>query len=149
MNTKELTAKVYKALDEKLAEDISVIDISNISVIADFFIVATAKNQNHLAALQDAADEVMYKNGFHAKQVEGNRNSTWILMDYEDIIIHLFSAEDRLFYNLERIWQDGTFISEDECMRFLYLKESIYTEYLAENLTVWNDDVVHVGVLRM
>ena len=119
MNTKELTAKVYKALDEKLAEDISVIDISNISVIADYFIVATAKNQNHLAALQDAADEVMYKNGFNAKQVEGNRNSTWILMDYEDIIIHLFSAEDRLFYNLERIWQDGTFISYDELKEYM------------------------------
>lgn len=119
MNTKELTAKVYQALDEKLAEDISVIDISNISVIADYFIVATAKNQNHLSALQDAADEVMYKNGFNAKQVEGNRNSTWILMDYEDIIIHLFSAEDRLFYNLERIWQDGTFVTEEELKEFM------------------------------
>ena len=119
MNTKELAALVYKALDDKKAEDVSVIDISGISVIADYFIVASANNQNHLLALQDAADEVMYKNGFQAKQVEGNRNSTWILMDYEDIIIHLFSSEDRLFYDLERIWKDGNFISEDELKELL------------------------------
>jgi ribosome-associated protein len=119
MNTKELAAKVFKALDDKKAEDVSVIDISEISVIADYFIVASANNQNHLMALQDAADEVMYKNGFHAKQVEGNRNSTWILLDYEDIIIQLFSAEDRLFYDLERIWKDGNFIEEEELMALL------------------------------
>ena len=119
MNTKELAALVYKALDDKKAEDVSVIDISGISVIADYFIVASANNQNHLLALQDAADEVMYKNGFQAKQVEGNRNSTWILMDYEDIIIHLFSSEDRLFYDLERIWKDGNFILEDELKELL------------------------------
>lgn len=119
MNTKELAALVYKALDDKKAEDVSVIDISEISVIADYFIVASANNQNHLLALQDAADEVMYKNGFHAKQVEGNRNSTWILLDYEDIIIHLFSSEDRLFYDLERIWKDGNFIPEDELIKLL------------------------------
>lgn len=119
MNTKELAALVYKALDDKKAEDVSVIDISEISVIADYFIVASANNQNHLLALQDAADEVMYKNGFRAKQVEGNRNSTWILLDYEDIIIHLFSSEDRLFYDLERIWKDGNFIDEEELMNLL------------------------------
>ena len=52
-------------------------------------------------ALQDAVDEAMYTNDVHAKSIEGNRNSTWILMDYEDVIVHLFSQEDRLFYNLE------------------------------------------------
>ena len=54
-----------------------------------------------------AVDEEMTKRGIEAKQIEGNRNSTWILMDYGDIIVHLFSKEDRLFYNLEKIWVDG------------------------------------------
>ena len=98
---------VCAALDDKKAEDIKVIDIKDVSVIADYFIVASGSNQNQLQAMQDAVDEVLYKNGIHAKQIEGNRNSTWILMDYEDIIIHLFSEEDRLFYDLERIWKDG------------------------------------------
>lgn len=52
--------------------------------------------------------------GIHAKQVEGNRSSTWILMDYEDVIVHLFSQDDRLFYNLEKIWQDGRVLSAEE-----------------------------------
>ena len=113
-NTKELAKIVYDALDEKKAEDIQIIDIREISVIADYFIVASANNQSQLQALQDIVDEKMYKQGYHAGHIEGNRESTWILMDYEDIIIHLFSAEDRLFYNLERIWKDGVFLNRSD-----------------------------------
>lgn len=113
-NIKELVKMVYHALDEKKAEDIKVIDITNISPIADYFVVASGNNQNQLLAMQDEVDKVLYEHGIHAKQVEGNRNSTWILMDYEDIIVHLFSKEDRLFYNLERIWQDGISVDPAE-----------------------------------
>lgn len=107
METLELVKKAAAALEDKKAEDITVIDISEVSTIADYFIIANASNQNQLTAMQDAVDEAMYKEGVHAKQVEGNRSSTWILMDYQDIIVHLFSKEDRLFYDLERIWRDG------------------------------------------
>ena len=100
----------YDALDDKLAEDIKIIDIRSISVLADYFIIANGTNQNQLTAMQDAVDEAMYKAGLHAKQIEGNNQSTWILMDYQDIIVHLFSKEDRLFYDLERIWKDGKVI---------------------------------------
>ena len=100
--------KVVNALEDKKAEDITVIDIHGISSIADYFVIANGSNANQLAAMQDAVDEAMYTNGVHSKQVEGNSNSTWILMDYQDIIVHLFSKEDRLFYDLERIWNDGT-----------------------------------------
>ncbi len=114
MDTKELAKIIYDALDDKKASDIRIIDIRDISVIADYFIVASAGNINQLGALQDAVDEKMYKNGHHAMHVEGNRDSTWILMDYEDIIVPLFLEEDRLFYNLERIWKDGVFLTRDE-----------------------------------
>ena len=107
---KEIVALICKALDDKKAEDIKVIDIHGVSVMADYFVVASADNHNKLVAMQNEVDKVLHENGIHAKQVEGNRNSTWILMDYEDVIVHLFSAEDRLFYNLERIWQDGTIL---------------------------------------
>ena len=96
------------------AKDITVIDITEVSTIADYFIIATGANPNQLAAMQDIVDETMYKNGVHSKQVEGNSNSTWILMDYQDIIVHLFSSEDRLFYDLERIWRDGKVIDINE-----------------------------------
>jgi ribosome-associated protein len=114
METLELVKKAVAALDDKKAEDIKVIDIREISTIADYFIIASGSNQNQLTAMQDAVDEELHKAGVHVKQIEGNRNSTWILMDYEDIIVHLFSKQDRLFYDLERIWRDGKEIRMDE-----------------------------------
>ena len=114
MENLELVKLVAKGLDEKKGEDITVIDIREVSTIADYFIIATGNNPNQLAAMEDAVDETMYKNGVHQKQIEGNSNSTWILMDYQDIIVHLFSSEDRLFYDLERIWRDGKVIDINE-----------------------------------
>ena len=96
------------------AEDVKVIDIREISPIADFFIIADGMNQNQIQAMRDAVDEALYKADLKVRQVEGNQSSTWILMDYNDIIIHIFSKEDRLFYDLERIWKDGKEISVDE-----------------------------------
>lgn len=113
MDNKELVKIIYGALDEKKAEDISIIDISGLSVIADYFIVANATNQNQLQAMQDEVERKMHERGNAPKQIEGNRQSTWILMDFGDIIVHLFSREDRLFYDLERIWQDGKIVSVD------------------------------------
>ncbi len=113
MDAKEMVKLAYQALDEKKAKDIKVIDISNLSVIADYFVIADGENQNQLQAMQDSVDEVFDKAGVCVKQIEGNQKSTWILMDYGDIIVHIFSKEDRLFYDLERIWRDGTIIDVD------------------------------------
>ncbi len=114
MDAREIAKIACEALADKKASDIKVIDIRNISVIADYFVLADGDNQNQLQAMQSAVDEALYKAGIHAKQVEGNSNSTWILMDYGDIIVHIFSKEDRLFYDLERIWRDGTVIEPSE-----------------------------------
>lgn len=107
MTSTEFCKLAVAALEDRKAEDVKVIDIREISPIADFFIIANGTNQNQIQAMRDAADEALYKAGLKVRQVEGNRNSTWILMDYGDIIIHIFSKEDRLFYDLERIWRDG------------------------------------------
>lgn len=114
MNTAELCKIAVEALEDRKAEDVKVIDIREISPIADYFIIANGTNQNQIQAMRDAADEVLYKAGLTVKQVEGNQNSTWILMDYGDIIIHIFSKEDRLFYDLERVWRDGKEIDVKE-----------------------------------
>lgn len=106
----DVVKKAVAALEDKKAEDIKVIDIHEVSSIADYFIIANGSNQNQLVAMQDAVDEALYKEGLRARQTEGNQNSTWILIDYNDIIVHLFSKEDRLFYDLERIWKDGKLI---------------------------------------
>ena len=111
---KELLKKVYQALNDKKAEEITLLEIGQISPIADYFVIASGSNVNQLNAMKDAVDEVMYTNGLHARQIEGNSKSTWILMDYGDMIVHLFSKEDRLFYNLERIWKDSKEINPEE-----------------------------------
>ncbi len=108
-------AKVaYEALADKKGENIKIIDISEISPIADYFIIADGANQNQLQAMCDSVEEELYKAGCQLKQTEGNRNSTWILMDYGDVIVHVFSREDRLFYDLERIWRDGKEVTAEE-----------------------------------
>lgn len=111
---KEMVKIAVKALEDKKAEDVKIIDIGSVSTIADYFIIANGNNQNQLQAMRDAVEEDLYKAGYPVKQVEGNSNSSWILMDYTDIIVHVFSKEDRLFYDLERIWKDGKEISIDE-----------------------------------
>lgn len=109
--SKEMAKLAYDALDDKKAEDIQIIDISGVSVIADYFIIASGSNSSQLEAMRDGVDEALYKANYKAKQVEGNQRSTWILMDYNDIIVHIFSKEDRLFYDLEKIWKDGKSIN--------------------------------------
>ena len=113
-NSKEMAKIACKALEEKKAENIRLIDISEVSVIADYFIIADGMNPNQLQAMRDSVEEELYKAGYPVKQIEGNQRSSWILMDYSDIIVHIFSQEDRMFYNLEKVWHDGKQIDINE-----------------------------------
>ncbi len=112
--SREMAKIACHALNDKKAEEIRVIDISEISPLADYFVIATGANTNQIQAMVDAVEEELVKQGHTVKQIEGNRNSSWILMDYRDIIVHVFSKEDRLFYDLERIWTDGKKVQVDE-----------------------------------
>ena len=107
MDSKEMVKIAWNALDEKKAEDIRIIDISNVSIIADYFIVANGSNSNQVRALVDNVEEKLGRAGCEPASKEGVGSDTWILMDYGDLIVHVFDKENRLFYNLERIWTDG------------------------------------------
>lgn len=109
-NIKDFLKIAVNALDEKKAEDIKIIDISEISIIADYFIIANGTNPSQIHALCDNVTEKLGKAGYVEKQIEGYRNAKWILLDYKDVVINIFSKEDRDFYDLERIWADGKFI---------------------------------------
>ncbi len=113
-NSEDMVRIAYDALNEKLGEEIEIIKIDEISVMADYLVIASGKNQNQLNAMIDMVNEKMTKAGYHSKRIEGTKNSTWVLMDFGDIIIHVFSKEDRLFYDLERIWKDGKRLSREE-----------------------------------
>ena len=114
MESKELAKKAYQYLDEKKAVDIKIIDISKISVIADYFIIAGGSNARQIKALADNVEEKLAKEDVTPKSIEGYQNANWILMDYADVIIHIFNQEDRLFYDLERIWTDGNFVTIED-----------------------------------
>ena len=115
VTSKEMAKIAYAALEEKKANDIKIIDISNVSVLADYFIIASGSNRNQVQAMVDSVQEDLYKQaGVEAKQIEGYQSANWILLDYADIIVHVFDEENRLFYDLERIWRDGKTTSIEE-----------------------------------
>lgn len=108
--TNDMVHIIYDALAEKKGEDIKVIDISKISVMADYFIITNGNSSNQMDALVENVEEQMHKAGYSLKQREGSKGGTWVLMDYGDAIVHIFDKESRTFYNLERIWNDGKVI---------------------------------------
>ena len=112
-NAKEMVKTAVAALQDKKGEDIRVIDISGVTVIADYFIIASGSNPNQVQALVDSVEEQMYKAGYDDPRVEGYNTASWVLLDYNDVIVHVFSQDDRLFYDLERIWRDGKEIDVD------------------------------------
>lgn len=103
----EMAKLAINALEDKKAEDIRVIDISEVSVIADYFIIAGGSNRSQIQALCDNVEEKLGRAGTPAKQIEGYDTANWILLDFGDIILHIFDKENRLLYDLERIWRDG------------------------------------------
>ena len=107
--SKQMARLAYEALEDKKARDIRILDISEISVLADYFLIASGSNKNQVQAMVDNVQEELHK----ARQIEGYQTASWILLDYGDIIIHIFDEENRLFYDLERIWRDGSVISPE------------------------------------
>lgn len=115
MNTsKEIARLVIDALEDKKAEDIKVIDISQLTVIADYFIIAGGSNRSQIQALSDNVAEKLGRAGHPLKQMEGYDTANWVLMDFGDVIVHVFDKENRLLYDLERIWRDGRQIAREE-----------------------------------
>ena len=91
-----------------------VIDIHGVSVLADYFVIADGSNASQVKAMADNVEEELGKAGHECRQIEGYQTAGWILMDYGDLIVHIFSRDDRLFYDLERIWRDGKVVENVE-----------------------------------
>ena len=107
VQAKEMAKIAYHALDEKKGENIRIIDIAGISVLADYFIIANGSSESQVQAMVDNVEEEMHKAGYSLKQREGYGSGNWVLLDFGDVIVHVFDKENRLFYDLERIWRDG------------------------------------------
>ena len=112
--SRQMASLAYHALEEKKAENITMIDIEQVSTLADYFIIASGKNRNQVQAMADEVDEVLGRAGFEVKHKEGYQTANWILLDYGDLVIHIFDTQNRLFYDLDRIWRDGKAVSIEE-----------------------------------
>jgi len=110
-DTKTLLKKVCEAIEDKKGEDILVLDISTISSFTDFFVICHGFNVRQNQAISDEIKERLKKeDSISPAHIEGYQTAEWILMDYMDCIVHIFSPESREFYKLERLWNDGQVI---------------------------------------
>ena len=107
MTSLELAKLAVKSLDSKRGSQIKVIKIDGISVIADYFVIATGHSSTQVKALADAVEYELKEAGENASHIEGHRNDSWILLDYVDVIVHVFSEEAREYYDLDKMWSDG------------------------------------------
>lgn len=110
----QMAKLAIQAMEDKKAEDIKVIDISEVSVIADYFLIAGGTNPNQIRAMCDNVQEVLGRAGFDCRQIEGYDTANWVLMDFGDVIVHIFDKENRLLFDLERIWRDGKIMDAGE-----------------------------------
>lgn len=107
MTTYEQAIKIAQVLSDKLAQDIKVIEINDVSVLADYMVIATGRSSTQVKALADEVGYQLDEIGIPVHHIEGHRSDSWILLDYSDIIVNVFNDEARNFYDLERLWQDG------------------------------------------
>ena len=107
METKEFAQKICKFLSDKKAEDIVKIYVADKTVIADYFVIAGGRSSTQVKALCDNLEEFVETMGMTAKRKEGVAEGRWAVLDFGDVIVHIFNDEQRLFYHLERIWGEG------------------------------------------
>lgn len=108
MTIKEKAEKIAKLLDDKKASDIKILEIGKVSTIADYFVICTCTSDTQLRACVDEVEEKMREAGYEPAHIEGYRSGTWILMDYSDVVAHVFMEETRNFYDVERLWNDAS-----------------------------------------
>ena len=107
MNSYDQAIMAAKAISSKKGLDIQVIEIGDISVLADYMVIATGTSSTHVKALADEVEYKLDEAGISVSHIEGYRSNSWILLDYVDVIVNVFSDEAREFYDLDRLWQDG------------------------------------------
>ena len=105
--TESLLEIVYKALDDKRAEDIVVLNMENISLLSDYFLICNGNSDRQAQAIAKEVQEKAQENGYEVKRIEGYDSARWILVDLGDIVVHIFHKDERAFYNLERLWGDA------------------------------------------
>ena len=114
MDNKSFALLAAKTLDDKKALDIAVIDIMEKATFADYLVIATGNSERQVNSLVDEVEDQFAKEGLLVKNIEGKQNSGWVLMDFGDIIVHIFTKEMREKYNIEKVWGDCSFLDLED-----------------------------------
>ena len=105
---------VVSALDNKKAKDITLLRMSDVTILADYFVICTANSTTHLKTLSDEVEKVLKENGEPHRRREGQRSGGWVLIDFSCVVVHLFLKESRDFYTLERLWSDAQIVDREK-----------------------------------
>ncbi len=107
MNIKELALDIAGYIDDKKGRDIQILDVRHLSSIADYFVIASGTSNTHVNAIAEGVIDELREKGIQIGHKEGRRGGNWILLDYLDVIVHVFTPAERDFYDIERIWSDA------------------------------------------
>ena len=108
MQDQETVLRLSQLLYNRKAQDIVALDVSHLTVLCDYMVIASGRTDNQISSLADTVDEQMAKEGFSLRRSEGRREGRWVILDYGYMIVHLFHRDERAFYGLDRLWNDGT-----------------------------------------
>ncbi|GEP19352.1 ribosome silencing factor [Pediococcus argentinicus] len=107
MEIKEILEMAVKASDSKRAENIIALDMKKVSILADYFVIASADSERQVGAIADAVLEAAKENNVPVLRAEGQKASEWILIDFGDVVVNIFQTDQRKYYNLEKLWSDA------------------------------------------
>ena len=113
MTVEQMVKVAYIAIDDKLGQDIAIINIGKVSSLCDYFVIATGSSARQVKAIADSVQDALTEQGIEPRAKEGYETQSWILLDYGDIIVHIFDEENRGFYNLEKLWKDAPYVDVD------------------------------------
>lgn len=115
MTPRELAIRIARLLDSKKANELSVVEVSDVTVLADFFVICTGTSSTQVRSFSDEVEfKLKTEDGITPSHIEGHSTKSWIAMDYGSVIVHIFDPEARTYYDLERLWSDGKKLDKSE-----------------------------------
>lgn len=113
LRSKERALKISEIADDKKGQNISVLEVNELTPMADFFVIISGQNENQVQAIAREIENTLAEEGIEPHKIAGRNQGRWILLDYQDIIVHIFHHQEREYYDLERLWADAKKLLED------------------------------------